>query len=365
MNRTALLALSFALIALACGQESSSPPEAAARAPVVAVASVAVASESVPDLVLGTGTIVADKATEIGPRVSGTVDVIHVDVGSQVEAGQPLFETRSVDYRLKLAQAEQARRLARAEADNTRRQLERVDQLFSQQVASQGHLDDARTAYEMTAARADNAETGHQMAAQALADTIVRAPYSGVVTRRYVDEGTMLSAQMTSSPVVQLMKTDLVEAVVQIPELYLLRVQVGTPARVRVDGVDASFESRVAVINDRVDPATRAFEVRLPIENANRVLKPGLFARAEILPAPRTALVLPRAALLGGESERFVFVAEDGRAVRRVVRTRELDARRVEVLGGLQLGDRVLLGPNLPKLSDGCSISLEVASVDR
>ncbi len=365
MIRSNLLACSLALIALACGQESTSVPEATVLAPAVAVASVAVASESVPDLVLGTGTIVADKSTEIGPRVSGTIDVVHVDVGSQVAAGQPLFETRQVDYRLKLAQAEQALRLARAEADNTRRQLDRVEQLFSQKVASQGHLDDARTVYEMSAARADNAETGHEIARQALADTIVRAPYPGVVTRRYVDEGTMLSAQMTSAPVVQLMKTDLVEAVVQIPELYLLRVRVGTPARVRVDGVDASFESRVAVLNDRVDPATRAFEVRLPIENPDHVLKPGLFARAEILPEPRTALVLPRAALLGGESERFVFVAEDGRAVRRVVQTRELDARRVEVLEGLREGDRVLLGPNLQKVSDGCSISLEVASVDR
>ena len=101
------------------------------------------------------------------------------------------------------------------------------------------------------------------------------------------------------------------------------------------------------------------------LENADHLLKPGLFARAEILPEPRTALVLPRAALLGGASERFVFVAEDGRAVRRAVQTRELDARRVEVLGGLSEGDRVLLGPNLPKVSDGCSISLEVASVDR
>ncbi len=367
MNRPVarLCSLAVIAVALACGQESSSPPAATAVAPAVPVASIAVASESVPDLVLGTGTIVADKSTEIGPRVSGTIDVVHVDVGSRVEAGQPLFETRQVDYRLKLAQAEHALRLARAEADNTRRQLERVEQLFSQKVASQGHLDDARTVYEMAAARADNAETGHAMARQALADTIVRAPYPGVVTRRYVDEGTMLSAQMTSSPVVQLMKTDLVEAVVQIPELYLLRVQVGTPARVRVDGVDASFESRVAVLNDRVDPATRAFEVRLPIENADLVLKPGLFARAEILPEPRTALVLPRAALLGGASERFVFVAEEGRAVRRAVQTRELDARRVEVLGGLREGDRVLLGPNLPKVSDGCSISLEVASVDR
>jgi multidrug resistance efflux pump len=69
--------------------------------------------------------IVADKATEVGPRVSGIIDAVHVDVGAQVAAGDPLFTTRQVDYRLRLAEATHARRLARAEAANARRQLER------------------------------------------------------------------------------------------------------------------------------------------------------------------------------------------------------------------------------------------------
>jgi RND family efflux transporter MFP subunit len=359
------VALAFMALALACGREAAPSQPAVAAAPAISVASVAVARESVPEVVLGTGSIVADKATEIGPRVSGIIEAVHVDVGATVVAGDPLFTTRRVDYRLRLAEAEQALRLAQAEAENSRRRLERVEQLFAQQVASQGHLDDARTAYEMAAARAGGAESAHAMARQALADTVVRAPYPGVITRRYVDEGTMLSAQMTSAPVVQLMKTDRVEAVVQIPELHLARVRQGTPARVRVDGVDATFETSVAVVNDRVDAASRAFEVRLPIENADLALKPGLFARAEILPEPRDALVIPRAALQGSAEERFVFVASADRALRRAVETRELDATRVEVVAGLREGDLVLYGPNAPKLSDGASIAPEVARANR
>ncbi len=362
MNR---LAVSACLaLALACGQEPDGEA-APAAAQAISVASVPVLREAVPEVVLGTGSIVADKATEIGPRVSGIIDVVHVDVGASVAAGAPLFTTRQVDYRLRLAEAEQALRLAEAEAENAQRRVARVEQLFAEQVASQGHLDDARTAYEMAAARAGGAQSARAMAAQALADTVVRAPYPGVITRRYVDEGTMLSAQMTSAPVVQLMKADRVEAVVQIPELHLARVKPGTPALVRVDGVDAAFETSVAVVNDRVDAASRAFEVRLPIENADLALKPGLFARAEILPAPREALVLPRAALQGGAEDRYVYVASDDRALRRAVETRELDATRVEVVAGLREGDVVLYGPNAPKLSDGARVALEVARADR
>ena len=357
------LAVVTLALALACaGAEEPAKP---VGAQAVAVGSVVLAPESVSDLVLGTGTIVADKATEIGPRVSGIIDAVHVDVGSAVQAGAPLFTTRQVDYRLRVAQAEQALRLARAEADNAALRLARVEQLFAEQVASQGHLDDARTAHEMAAARAGGAESAHAMAVQALADTIVRAPYAGVITRRYVDEGTMLSAQITSAPVVQLTKADLVEAVVQIPELALARVKVGTRARVRVDGVDATFETSVGIVNDRVDAATRAFEARLPIANADLKLKPGLFARAEILPEPRDVLALPRAALQGAMSERFVYVAEADRAARRAVRTRELDATRVEILSGLRAGDVVLFGPNLAQLSEGAAITLEVARADR
>ena len=350
--------------ALACGRGADAP-QAAPPAPPIPVSSVLVAREAISEPVLGTGTLVADKATEIGPRVSGIIDAVHVDVGVQVAEGDPLFTTRQVDYRLRQQEAEQARRLASAEAENARRRLARVELLFAEAAASQAHLDDARTASEMSIARAGAAESAHEMATQALADTVVRAPYAGVITRRYVDEGTMLSAQMGSSPVVQLMKTDRVEAVVQIPELQLARVHVGTRARVRVDGVEDVYETTVAVLNERMDPTTRAFEVRLVLENESLALKPGAFVRVEILPEPRESLVLPRAAVRGGEQEQYVFVAEGAQAVQRAVQTRQLDATRVEVLAGVREGDEVLQGPNLSKLSEGSTIALEVARADR
>ena len=107
------------LLALACGRGAEPPPLAAA-APPIPVSSVRVARETISEPVLGTGTLVADKATEIGPRVSGIVDAVQVDVGVQVAEGDPLFTTRQVDYRLRQQEAEQARRLASAEAENAR-----------------------------------------------------------------------------------------------------------------------------------------------------------------------------------------------------------------------------------------------------
>jgi RND family efflux transporter MFP subunit len=362
----ALAVLAAVAALLGCArQESTLAPVTAAPPAPIAISSVHVAREEVAEVVTGTGSIVADKATQIGPRVSGLLEAVHVDVGGAVEPGEPLFTVRQIDYRLRLAEAEQALRLARAEEENARRRLERARQLFGEGVTSQGALDDARTAFEIASARAGSAASTHAIAKQALADTVVRAPYAGVVTARYFDEGAMLSAQVSSPPVVELMKTDRVEAVVQIPEAHLARVRVGSRARVHVDGALATHETTVAVVNDRVDATTRAFEARLALDNPDGTLKPGLFVRVEILPEPREALVVPRSALQGDESERYVFVAADERARRRDVTTRDLDAMRVEVRSGLREGERVLLGPNLARLREGAAIALEVARVDR
>jgi RND family efflux transporter MFP subunit len=187
-----------------------------------------------------------------------------------------------------------------------------------------------------------------------------------VITRRFVDEGAMLSTMMTAgNAVVQIMKMDVVAAIVQLPEAHLARVRLGTPGVVRVDGIERSYEGKVDILNDRVDAVSRSFEVRLAIENADYALKPGLFAELELHPEPREATLLERAALLGGEDTTYVFVLGEGRAARRPLRVRELDAARVEVIEGLEPGERVLLGPNLTQLVDGSPVAVEVTRADR
>jgi len=357
------LGLLLAAGALACSE--AQPPAVSAAAPALPVSVASVEREAIVEPVIGTGTLTAEKTTELGPRVSGIVEAVHVRVGDRVEEGQPLFRLRQADYQIRAREAEFAARLAAAEAEKSGRDLARIQELQGRGVASDEQLDAARTGFEIASARRGAAESALARARQDLADTVVRAPYPGAITRRYVDEGAMLSSQMRTSPVVQIMKTDLVVAILQLPELQLPRISLGTPARVRVDGADASFDTAVAVLNPRIDPVTRAFEVRLPIQNPGLALRPGLFARAELLPAPREALTLTRAALLGSEGQRHVFALQEGRAARRELRVRELDARRVEVLEGLAAGEQVLTGPNLGALRDGSAVSIELASAHR
>lgn len=160
--------------------------------------------------------------------------------------------------------------------------------------------------------------------------------------------------------VLEIMKIDIVAAIVNVPEIYLSKFEVGTKATIYIDSIDRSYDSYVAVINDRVDPVTRSVEIRLPIRNEDYEVKPGLFARVEVHPRPRQVLILPRAALLGTEAARYVFVSENGKAKRVDVAVRQIDATRVEVLDGLKEGDMALTGPNLPLLVEGMPVRIEM-----
>ena len=173
---------------------------------------------------------------------------------------------------------------------------------------------------------------------------------------------TMMSG---NSPVVQIMKFDVVGAIIQIPEIHLSQAHVGTPAQVKIDGIDRVFESEVHVLNDLVDPVSRAFEVRIPIQNEDLEIKPGLFAQAELLPEPRLVTAVERGAVLGVEGSRYVFVEADGTARQHPIKARDLDAMRLEVLEGLSDGDFVLSGPNLRRLSPGTPVVIESEHADR
>jgi len=348
-----------------CGAPETTEP--VAQAPqAIAVRRTAVIQTELVVPVFGTGTIAAHKTTDVGPRVDGIIDEILVKVGDRVQSGDPLFRTRKVHYEIRVDEAKQALRISRAELRHAKRERDRIENLHGKGIVSEDRLDDVRTAYDLTAARLGAAKAAHSRALQELEDTTVRAPYPGAITHRYVDEGAMMRTMMSAnSPVVQIMKMDIVAAIIQVPEIHLSEVHVTTPARVRIGGIDRVFESAVYILNDRVDHVSRAFEVRIPIENADLEIKPGLFAQAELLPEPRRTTVVDRDAVLGAEGNRYVFVEEEGTAVRRSISARDLDAVRYEVLEGISAGEYVLAGPNLRRLAPGTPVAVATDHADR
>jgi RND family efflux transporter MFP subunit len=309
--------------------------------------------------IVGTGTIGAAQTSNIGVVTPGIVEKIFVIVGDRVKKGQPLFQTRKNDYEISVQLARAELTATEARAEQARLDYERAKDLLDKNFISQAQLDTAGNSQ-----RAANAETGVSrarlaQAEQRLADTIVRAPYDGVVTSRNVDEGTYKSAQTFSADgsVLQLKEMHVVVAIVRVPEIYVTNLILGTPADLFIDGMGDVIQSEVWVINDKADPATRTIEVRFALANDDYRIKPGLFVRAVINPPGRIAMLLAQSAVLDRSGNPHVFLYENGVAHMRSIVLRDHDATMVEVVSGLEENAPILIGPDLAQLADGDLIS--------
>ncbi len=358
-----------ALLLASCGEdETAQTGGEAAPFAAVSVFSTQVAREELVKPVTGTGTIAAHKTTDVGPLVDGIIEEVFVRVGDRVAEGDPLFRTRDVEFRLRVQELEAQHRLAEAEARNSRRELDRIKELHGRGVASVGQLDNVQTKADIGAARLSIARAQLDAAKQSLKDATVTAPFDGVVTSQDIYEGKFMATRMGGggmggpSGVVQVLKIDIVGAIINVPEVHVGQIGVGTKARVYVDGIDKVYDSEIHIFNDRVDHTTRSAEVRVGLANPDYLIKPGMFTRAEFFPPPRQALTLDRKAVLGIEGNHYVFIEDAaGRAKQMPVRVAQIDAERVELLEGLNEGATVLIGPALSSLVEGMPVQIEPA----
>lgn len=370
LAKTVAQAAAFAAATLflaSCGEDETAQT-AGETAPVAAVSvfSTKVVQEELVKPVTGTGTIAAHKSTDVGPLVDGIIEEVFVRVGDRVAEGDPLFRTRDVEFRLRVQELEAQHRLAEAEARNSRRELDRIKELHGRGVASVGQLDNVQTKADIGAARLSIARAQLDAAKQSLNDATVTAPFDGVVTSQDIYEGKFMATRMGGggmggpSGVVQVLKIDIVGAIINVPEVHVGQIGVGTKARVYVDGIDKVYDSEIHIFNDRVDHTTRSAEVRVGLANPDYLIKPGMFTRAEFFPPPRQALTLDRKAVLGIEGNHYVFIEDAaGRAKQMPVRVTQIDAERVELLEGLTEGATVLIGPALSSLVEGMPVRIE------
>jgi membrane fusion protein (multidrug efflux system) len=168
------------------------------------------------------------------------------------------------------------------------------------------------------------------------------APFRGEVSRKYMDAGALVSP---STPLVSLVHTETLKIVANVLEKDIPLLKAGMKAKIRTESYPGRvFEGRVEKINSALDLSTRTLQAEVYIHNADRSLKPGMFASVEVvlLEKPQT-LVIPREAILEAKNEMSVFVVEGKQAVRRPITIGYEQDHMVEVLKGLNQGDQVII----------------------
>ena len=351
-----LLAVSCVLVVVGCGsrEQGSVPTEAQVVEPPAddtqpqSVEVVAVRRVEIEEVIRASGTIAAKQTSRIGPLVEGVVDEIFVRVGDRPRRGDPLFRTRQNDYRQAVNEAQARLDVVRAELELKQKRFVRARSLVARNLLSQEQFELTETDVAVAQAQLRSAEAALATAEQQLGDTIVHAPFDGTITGRFADEGVYMSNRFSmggQSAVVELAEAHIVAGIMQAPEAVLSRLRLGQRALLYVGESSPPRETEVFIINDRVDPATRMAEFRLPVRNDDYAIKPGQFVRAEVLTGKRTALTLPRPTIRETQGQKFVVLVDGQSTERRNVQVRDLNTDDVEVLAGLKEGDLVLLGP--------------------
>ncbi|MEQ8409365.1 MAG: efflux RND transporter periplasmic adaptor subunit [Gammaproteobacteria bacterium] len=294
-------------------------------APLVGVTEVTITD--IADEVESVGTTVANESVDLTAAVSETISRVAFEDGEYVEAGEILVE---------LTSAAEATRLAEAQAtvDEAQRQLIRLQDLSADRLVAGSELDQARTATQTAQARLEGVMAD-------LEDRLIRAPFSGYLGFRNVSTGSLLTpgTVITTLDDVSIMKLDF-----RIPEVYLADIAVGQDIATRsIVYKDRGFPGVITVIGSRVDPVTRSVSVRAEIENPTRQLRPGMLMTVALALNEKTVMVVPERAVIAAQGQQYVYVVgADNRVERRSV---ELGRRRdgqVEIVTGLEVGERVV-----------------------
>lgn len=285
--------------------------------------------EALVDRVEALGTLRANESVSLTASVTETVTGIYFDDGQRVKAGAILAEMTSAEEHAQLEEAQ-------AMVDEARRQFERVQSLATQGTASRSLLDERRRDWETARARLAAIESR-------LADRLVKAPFSGVVGLRNLSLGALVRPGdlITTLDDDRVMKLEF-----SVPSTFLETLRLGLPitAKARAYG-DREFVGRVMSIDSRVDPVTRSIKVRAVLPNADRVLKPGLLMRVDLLKNPREGVVIPETALTPLGQQHYVLVvdaAKDNQVERREVKIGARQPGEVEIVEGLKPGETVI-----------------------
>lgn len=326
---------------IACGQgEAPSADGPAITAPPVMV--VEVTAHDIVDRIEATGQLIAKARAGISAQVGGQITVISFEEGDAVVEGQAVLEIDPERRDLERQNAVAGVQEASASLAEAEREMKRVEKLRTHASASESQYDVAATQLKLSKSRLAGARARLGLAERALRDSSIVVPFSGLIARRYVSEGEFVSA---GQKLLDLVDIDPLEVEFHLAEVDSARVALGHEVEVRVAPMPGRvFRGRVSVISPTIDAMTRTLRVRARVDNADGLLRPGLFARVDLGVALRKDVAMvPEDAVLQRADGTVVFRMVGADRVERIsVRTGVHREGMLEIVDGLEVGDTVV-----------------------
>jgi RND family efflux transporter MFP subunit len=335
------------LLALLCCQprEQEETQEESFGAALVTVFKVS--KQRISEKLIFTGIIEAWQTMNIMPEVGGRIAKIYVEEGERVRKGQLLAELDTRAARLQTEQAEAAVAVAQANYNDAEKNKERMERLIKENAVSEQQYEKIKLAFESAEAQLNQARAALNLAKYNLDVSIMEAPFAGVIASKNAEVGDVINPMMggfsPTSGVVTLMDFSRVKIEVDVSQQDVVRINKGQPASMAVSAFPGrSFPGRVSVVNLTADPTTKKFHVEVTADNPDLLLRPNTFGEITIeVSSHEDALVVPQNAIL---ENKYVFVVNEDNTVRRQEVSIGLEnTDMVEILNGVELGDRVVV----------------------
>ena len=334
-NKSAII---FALLAaVACGSNESKTEQATPETVVPSVEVALVQARAVPQESTYASTVEAYAVNNIMPQQGGRIRKINVEVGDYVSKGQVLAEMD----RLQLDQL-----ALQIQNDNV--EYERLKSLYQEGGVSKSDFEAAELGYKVRKSNYQNVEE----------NTILRSPVTGYVTARNFDVGDMFAM---SAPLFTVQQVVPVKLLVGISESEYTKVKKGDAVSLTVDAIPGrTFHGKIERLYPVIDAATHTFKAEVVVPNADRVLRPGMYARVLVNFGSHNSVVVPDRALVKqeGTGTRFIYVLqEDGTVKYLPVKTGRHMGAEYEITEGLQDGWKVVV-KGQAALRDGVKVNV-------
>lgn len=307
-----------------------------------------------------TGSLTPLNAAVVKAKVAGELLEVTVREGQAVKSGQVLARIDQTEVQARVAARQADIEAARAQLQWADKNRTTQKALLDKGFISQNAFDNVQSNFDVAAARLRAAEADHVAAKKTLADTVLVAPISGVVSERHVQPGERAALDAKIVSIVDLARLELGASV---PASAIAQVKIGQPVAFRIDGYGTrSFQGRIERMNPATSAGSRSIGVYAVIANEDGVLRGGMFAQGELtLERVDNALLVPSSAVREEVGQTFVYAIENGVLRRKPVKAGAADVRgNVQVLSGLAAGDRIVRS-NLGQLRDASPVHVRDA----
>lgn len=342
--------LGLAPFLLAC--ESAQAIEAPVEVPVLSVETAPATLVDSPVRLRLTGNLRGERETDLAANVAGRLTSTEVERGQEVKEGDILATVDTRAAQLALQEARVSVETSRARDEINRSECERYEQMKQAGVVSALEYDQVTAKCKTAPLDLKAAEARQMMAAKNVGDGVIRAPFSGVVTERFVEVGEYVQS---SSRVVSLAQVKELKVVFSVPERHFPEVNVGAEVVVRVTAYPKEdFTGRVAHVSGAVRD-TRDVVVEATLSNEDSRLLPGMFAEIELVIGSQKLPSIPASSVFERNGKANVYVVVNDCLEERVIAVQSEDDGTIVVQKGVQAGERVV-SKITPALKNGTRI---------